>query len=941
MAGRRAGRGFLLRPTRPIVRRAAAVLAVGFTTTGLAAVDIGSSSASSLVASTTGSAPISVGTSSAPSLVSAATTTTGATPISVGSSNTATLIVTTTGAAPVNVGSSASSTLIATTSGATPIGVSSSGAASIVGAATTGAAPVSIGSSSASSLVSTTNGTAPVSIATSSRISFSSSSPISIGSSSAVSSTITLAGWVADLSQRTSLDLDCPDGVLVVDPPLAVAPDGTGGPGPGGTGGPLVTERMLRRASHLMPIPTPDADGHYRQSTPWDVIEGDVGVLHTVVGGVDRTYFMGIPTEVDSWSAAEPFGDANAQVSFPQLTTFDTTGVGDWAWLVPGASLDIFILDADGVTRHPRFAGHFISDEGGNGADTVNTVWQAEGTLFQADHTGIDVPTILPPTDIGTLIAKSLNGVVSRRYGTVAKVTTTIPSRKRGSLGDTPIGYVQDLLATATDTTGKQWTVTKTPNTPRQYQLRKKNTTTVHWQITAGAVGVETALSRDLLSTVNCIMGRGIAPDGYAWAGTVYPNFLPDDAPPFPFTSPAGVITLGMSDAGTDSGTGVSTWQRRANELGHHLVVDGVYNSNDQVVCRAIQKAYGILVDGVIGGQTWTATFEVGSGGGDLTGTYRRPLAIDPAVEKFLYAASGAITGPNPAYNPKILRLEREEDFGAGVTKAEATISAKAELARDRTAGLYGTITLLTDPHEGSRWLINEGDNIRVLGYRGGNPLLHIVEISANPASHTVTLTVDEHARDAMTLASIAADRRDAAPDPARRPGGIRKRSGMDQDQVTPFDGDSEAGVIPRHAIRGGLWSVIRIPVSQVGRIAKADIRTESPAAKFCIAFLSGPTTSAHLQHLVGDPLAGADAWNKTEAQATALDNLGLLEAFGRFDDPAGYWPGHMGTHALTGRLLEKGGWDYGSDHGVWVWVAEWSPVSTFVEGRLYPAPIQ
>ena len=755
---------------------------------------------------------------------------------------------------------------------------------------------------------------------------------------------IHLLPWTRDTSQKTLLDIVLTDTELVVNPPLAIAPDGTGGPGPGGTGGPLVVERMLRRQSHVMPVPIPDADGHVRVSAPWAIIDAEVGVLHVFVSGRDITYFRGAPTTVDEWNTAEPFGDVSAQVSFPQLTQWDVPGVGDVAWLHPGASVEIILLDVDGVTRHRRFAGHFISDETGSGEDDISNVWQAEGSLYQADHVGIQVPTILPPTDIGTLIRKTLNAVPSRRFGMPTNTMTGILSRYRGGMDDSPMDYVQTLLGTAWKSDGSnQWTVAKIPNTTRGYEVRPKDRTTAHWTVTAGAPGIELNLSSDLLSTITEVWGHGIGPDGYGWSGMVYPKFLDDDAPPFPFANPAAIITIGTTDADTDSGTGVSTWQRRVNELNltPDVVVDGVYNSSDAAICLRIQHDYGLLEDAIIGGQTWTATFAVGSSGGDLTGARRRPLAILRTVEQNLHSANGAIIGPNPDYDPKIMRFRRDEDFGT-CTKAEATRSAIAELARDKDPGLTGSMTFTTDPHNGSRWLIDEGHNIRVNGYRGRNPLLHVADVRANPETYAVTVNVDEHARDAMTLASIRANARDAAADPARRPGAVDRRSRMEQDITVPFDGESEGGQIPRHAIHGGLWSVIHIPVSQVGRISKIELATQSPAAKFCVAFFSTEVTPAHLTHLVGNPLTGSDPFNKDEAQANTLNALGIIEAFGGPGQAAGYWPRTEDKGApLTGKFKDGGGMEYVSQLPPWVWIAEWSPVSTFISGRVYPAQVQ
>jgi len=107
------------------------------------------------------------------------------------------------------------------------------------------------------------------------------------------------------------------------------------------------------------------------------------------------------------------------------------------------------------------------------------------------------------------------------------------------------------------------------------------------------------------------------------------------------------------------------------------------------------------------------------------------------------------------------------------------------------------------------------------------------------------------------------------------------------------------------------------------------------------MAFFAGPVTPAHLVNLVGDPLSGDNPFGRTEAAADALDDLGLIEAFGGPGSAAGYWPGQEGSGTLTGRLKDTGGFTYNSVKGGWVWVAEWSPTSCFISGRVYPSPVQ
>jgi hypothetical protein len=165
----------------------------------------------------------------------------------------------------------------------------------------------------------------------------------------------------------------------------------------------------------------------------------------------------------------------------------------------------------------------------------------------------------------------------------------------------------------------------------------------------------------------------------------------------------------------------VSDWQERVNDLNltADLRVDGVYNSNDAEACRVIQRHFGLTVDGVVGPQTWAATFDVGANGTDLGSAFRLPLAWDPKVMPRLYHADGSDAGANPAYDSTVIVVDRDENFGSGVTKTQARRSARAELARDANPGWVGTITLDADPPRGPGGTSYEGQNIRVNGHHG------------------------------------------------------------------------------------------------------------------------------------------------------------------------------------------------------------------------------
>ena len=810
----------------------------------------------------------------------------------------------------------------------------------------TGIAPVSVGSSSSASTVTTTTGFAPVSVGSSSAVSLVTTglSPIGVGSSSATSLTIALTGWTADLSQQTLLEITSDDVDLDYTPPVVAVSGPDYLPPVGALALPpaTLTERVIMRHSVTVPAMTPGADHTVHVSDVaydgYTTVDAVVGVPHVLIGGQDYTYLRGAPVGIGSYRAEQPFGDVSLVIDLPQITPQDTPGTGDLAALKPDASVDLVMLNGTTMTR--LWAGSLVSDDGGNDERAPRTAWTAQGTMWQASTFGHRVPTMLQPTDIGTLIANELNGVVGRKYPPIKPVVTGILSTNRGSSGDSALAYCQSLLASAWTSSGQQWTVRKKAGTARTYEIALKDIATVHATVTTGARGIDLNLSRDMTSTANCLLGRGTAPNGFGWSGMVWPNLHADTAPAYPYSSGATVMNVGDTDAGTLTGHGVSDWQRRVNDLNltKNVPVDGVFNTSDSNIAKQIQRAMGLLIDGIVGPQTWDATFSVGSMSGDLSGAYRRPLAIDTTTEPNLYSASGAVTGKNPGYTGA-RRWERDTDYGPGVTKAEAEQSAALELARDKNPGLTGTAVVTEDPREMSRFLLTPGMNIKILGYNGADKLLHIADVTRDWNALAVTLTVDEHARDSITLAAIRSRNKAAQVDPARRPGRTDRRSRQIQDQVVPYDGESNAGIIPRHAIYGGLWTVIRIPLSEAGDFAKVAVQTLSPTAKFSLWLFAGPVTPAHLVNLVGDPLSGTNPTARTEAKGNALDDLGLIEAFGGPGSAVGYSYGTEGTDPITGWLKDNGGGHYNSTKGGWIWIAEWSPTSTFIEGRISPAP--
>jgi len=695
---------------------------------------------------------------------------------------------------------------------------------------------------------------------------------------------------------------------------------------------------LIKRVSPVMPAPTLDSVG--RPVQPWapsSTTVADLGRLRLLVSNVDVTFFRFVPFELVSLDDAEPFGDATAVFEFPQITPFDTLGSGALSWLTRFAPVLLQLVAADDSTvLDTLWVGQAASIDRTDGGGQSGLQLSCTGSLMQAQLAQHQPPFFIDtPVDVGQMIANVLNGTVSRRFATVTAVTTGVTTRTKGDRSQTRLAYVQSLLATATDAAGHIWTVGQNAGTA-VFQIRAKDLTTVDATFTIGTPGLVVQLTEDDTQAPNVIYGEWTTPEMCRGRNSKYPNIRPDDAPLYPNSNPAHLITVGTTDAATDSGHGVTDWQNQMHAIGYGAVLPtGTYSSSDEVYCKREQTAAGITVDGIIGPQTWAATFGVGSNSGDLAGAYFAPIAEDPTVEPFLYAANGATTGPNPAYVPGKMRVERFESLGDGLSRDQAFASAAAELAANTSAGVTGKIVATVDPEEGSRLLLRSGQNILLKGYNGGNVMLHIVARSVD-ANMQVTYTVDSKARDSLTVAQSLNRDYETTQDPAKQ---YRKAStALTTPTHAVWDCEAGSGKIPRHAVFGGLWTVIRVPVAEFGQIARTIFQTDTQLTEFAVFVFENAVTAADLVRYVGNPLGADGAW-KNATTKDPLFNLGLRMAWGSASQPCGYSPLSLTDGApLTGLLDDDAGWSYVCSKPPWLWVAEYATDSCFITGTLEQA---
>ena len=121
---------------------------------------------------------------------------------------------------------------------------------------------------------------------------------------------------------------------------------------------------------------------------------------------------------------------------------------------------------------------------------------------------------------------------------------------------------------------------------------------------------------------------------------------------------------------------------------------------------------------------TWrNSTVEVLSDG--ETTTHHYPIAWSESTypaRKDLSEAGEPTEPPPLAYHEENIRIEHIQKYGAGVSLIDARRSADQQMIREQEPGWFGTVTLTTDPEEGSRFDIKAGTNLRLKHFRKLSP---------------------------------------------------------------------------------------------------------------------------------------------------------------------------------------------------------------------------
>lgn len=679
----------------------------------------------------------------------------------------------------------------------------------------------------------------------------------------------------------------------------------------------------IKRVSQVWPSPTLSQGKPIDWSPTSQVLE-DWGRLQVVMDGTDVTFYRTAITQVESFSSTEPFSDEIATIFFPQLTPLDSLP----PWIDNMNNVEIYLVRPNG-SRKVLFEGFIAAVSDSMSSDAYGCRVECVGALYQLDYYLAKPPLAASKSrDTGHVIADMFTQAFAPglRCGQMSKKTTGIMTNKQGGWDPALTGFVQEILSLATTDDHEQYTVTK--NSGRIPVLKLKDYDTVHWTVRTGQPGVFHDLTKDYSSGYNVYYGEGIREDQCRWRNAIYPN-IPISTPVFG----GNVFTVGESDPD------FLLFEEELFSKGYNFNRNGTYDSAEEVEVERFQAQAGIQIDGAVGPQTWAAAFEPGADGASFDDAYFFPLSWVGAAQPFHVGAHGQMPEPNPDYDPQYPHVERYENFGSDIGMNDGIRSASNRFSQFWPVSYYGTIDLEADPQEGSKFEIQAGENIQLLGHRGTARTLHIASAEHDVMAGKTSLVVDENARDFLVLSEVMQRNKENS-EPSWKREIKYRNSKRTEDRVATWDCESGAGIIPYHATFNKLWNVLRIPCSAGGQIVRTEFTLDVPA-RFAVGIFDRPVTAsqliAHGEDYAQSPLL-SHYWTGDEFFDQFGD--GLLIAWGGEGQAAGYWPGSEGDdNELTGKLVDDSSWYFESQKPPWLWVCIWveSPTINYCRGRLFP----
>jgi hypothetical protein len=658
------------------------------------------------------------------------------------------------------------------------------------------------------------------------------------------------------------------------------------------------------------------------------------GYDRLLVDGVDVTYFRGVPTPIPEYLLTEPYAYGPTTLAFPQIDgNLETLGAGDLSWIQDGARVEIQRVDADSNVLATDYVGRVIATV----VDGRNLTLEVGGELSgPASLINKQPPLVRRVNDVGFWFANLIQTLrlnTADRDGPITGIE--IPD---GGGGLTWEAWGRQLCSLSQTDAGSQRTIMPTTWGGKTWAFEAKDTTTVDLTLFTDDARVVARLRDDVAEKPNTFYGTCVTPDGVRVRNSKYPGVIDGPAPEFP-----GVMTVGDTDADTTTGDGVTVLNDKLVAM-HYLSITasfvyGDYTTATAAAVRELQDRAGLSVTGTVNSATWDALFDVSATGFSLSEARIDPIVQASSVRLFDYTANGSIAGLNDSYDRTVLPVDRNIDYGPGITKPQMLGHARGQYTKIASGKNWvGTIDLngfggfagewdtadaafLNDPDTGPAHIMSQldirpGMNAWLPMFDGGT-LVHISGVSVNRATQRVTLTVDTMARDLLEVAAIIERNAEARRSPRREWFAENRASKPAGNLVERDEHFGQLG--QRVELEGNEWNIIPVIVGQHGQVNRVDLRTTNDEAEFAVAFFSQKVTRKRLNRRIGNPLTTADesVWETGDVQDWFEDRV-LLYASGDGKQPCGYFPrrhrndaGDVTDAPITGQHLDDATWPY------------------------------
>lgn len=579
----------------------------------------------------------------------------------------------------------------------------------------------------------------------------------------------------------------------------------------------------------------------------WDVEYGEFSVFGVQVwrgGGAKTpvTFFRDVPTQITQLTYADPFGDATAIITFPQVTGFDS--VSSVPWLREFTQIDIYRYPCtttqwwpgeelvvnpltnqrnlylhtkrqDGTPVEPMWEGFIVSIV----PTPTGTTVQCQGALYQLDYYYAKPMMPARPRSVESQIYRYFN----RAY--------------RGL-------YTQNLQIEWPDGWSRVYTQTEWDEA---YSLSGKDVNGRYMPV-------------DLITGAS--IGPGHTVTGYMTRYTgswdkILTGYVQGQLS-YMYAAPESGDTLIRGDQWTITkrpGRKPVMWLRQqAREhtcevwYGQPGVEAQLTRDGTQVTNVMFAEGRGANQGGDTAWNLWRQPFPkagwciwqpIAAVRADTTEPHQGGLppatgyglyhffdkyspepSSNPQVTGAVWPVSGGVNNVDMRHLPDGYDAAYERHFGYwisekmvtfpdGIDEGTAREIAYNWVAQDSDPGWSGQITLQADPYtpDGqpySKWDLRAGDILVLRGFQGaststiGVNKFHISQVQMDPMNGTVTLTVDTKFRDLLTVEEALAKGRDTlTPVKSLQ---VNKRSALINDLIVPWNVRQGSGLFPRMA---------------------------------------------------------------------------------------------------------------------------------------------